>query len=60
MPIHFEVSVVFADDFPGYYAKGESVDFDGMALLRLKDGVIVEDTSYGRDPKMLQFLLSEV
>lgn len=52
--VHFRVVAVFGDDFPGIGNKGESVDYRGMALLRLQDGIIVEDAAYLNDPKILQ------
>ena len=51
--VQFDVTAVFRTDMPGVGALGEEIQFQGMALLRLRDGIIIEDTAYVSEPRIL-------
>jgi len=54
--LHWRFAATHQGDYLGVAATGKQVTFQGMALLRIVDGKIVEDMGYWDDLSILQQL----
>jgi steroid delta-isomerase-like uncharacterized protein len=54
--IHWRIDGTHKDDYLGVAATGKPVTFQGIALLRVADGKIVEDTAYWDNLSILEQL----
>jgi steroid delta-isomerase-like uncharacterized protein len=52
--LHWRVAATHRGDFLGVAATGKPVTFQGIALLRVVDGKILDDIAYWDDLKILQ------